>query len=209
MRLEVLNIDGTSTGRSVDLSDDCFGIEPNDHLIYLAVKYYMANQRQGTHKAKERGEITGSRKKLKKQKGTGTARFGDIKNPLFRGGGRVFGPRPRTYSSKMNKKEMRLARMSALSYKAKENKIIVVEDFNFDEPQTKKYKAMLKNLGVADKRTLFVAEQPDKNVRLSARNIQKAEVMRASDINTYQILKAGCLLINESAVKAINNQPAN
>jgi len=205
MKIEVLNIDGKSTGRQVELSDEVFGVKPNDHLLYLAAKQYMANQRQGTHKAKERGEVKGSTKKLKKQKGTGTARFGDIKNPLFRGGGRIFGPRPRKYNLKVNKKEKILARKSALSYKAQESNIIVIEDFNMDAPKTKQFSQMLKSLGVNEKRSLVVLSELDRNVLLSARNIPKVEVMRAADLNAYQILRAKCLVIRESAVEKLNN----
>ena len=167
MKLEVLNINGQATGKEVELSDDIFGIEPNDHAIYLAVKQYLAHQRQGTHKAKERGEIKGSTKKIKRQKGTGTARAGSIKNPLFRGGGRIFGPKPRNYSIKLNKKVKTLARSSALTQKAQNGRVIVVEDLNLDAPKTKTYVEMLKNLGVADKKTLFLVNGDNTNVYLS------------------------------------------
>ncbi len=205
MRVDVVNIDGASTGRSVELSETVFGVEPNDHVLYLAVKSYLAAQRQGTHKAKERGEIKGSTKKLKKQKGTGTARAGSIKNPLFKGGGRVFGPRPRKYQLKLNKKVKALARQSALSYKAKEEKIIVVEDFNLDAPKTAQIAKLLKNVGAQEKRSLMVIGPEDRNFLLSARNIKNAEVTNPNELNTYAILKAGYLLIKESAVEALNN----
>jgi large subunit ribosomal protein L4 len=176
MELNVVNIEGKETNRKVELPDSIFGIEPNDHAIYLDVKQYLANQRQGTHKSKERGEISGSTRKIKKQKGTGTARAGSIKSPIFRGGGRVFGPRPRNYGFKLNKKVKRLARMSALAYKAKEQAIVVVEDFNFDTPKTKEFANIRKNLNVADKRSLLVVPEVNKNVYLSSRNLPKSEV---------------------------------
>ncbi len=205
MRVDVVNIDGTSTGRSVELSDGVFGVEPNDHVLYLAVKSYLAAQRQGTHKAKERGEIKGSTKKLKKQKGTGTARAGSIKSPVFKGGGRIFGPRPRKYEVKLNKKVKALARQSALAYKAKEEKIVVIEDFNMDSPKTKQVARLLKSIGAADSRSLLVINADDRNLLLSARNIKNAEVTNPQELNTYEILKAKTLLIKESALEALNN----
>ncbi len=204
MELEVYNISGQKTAKKVKLDKSVFGIEPNDHAIYLDVKQYMANQRQGTHKAKERNEITGSTRKIKRQKGTGTARFGSIKNPLFKGGGRVFGPQPRDYYFKLNKKLKRLARVSALSYKAKENGIIVLEDFTFESPKTKDFVAMLKNFELGDQKVLLVLNNQDRNLFLSSRNVQKAKVVSASSINTYDILNASRLLIAESSIEEIN-----
>jgi len=199
MKLEVLSINGQATGKEIELSDDIFGIEPNDHAIYLAVKQYLAHQRQGTHKAKERGEIKGSTRKIKRQKGTGTARAGSIKNPLFRGGGRVFGPRPRNYNIKLNKKVKTLARSSALTQKAQNGNIIVVEDFNLEMPKTKRFVEMLKDLGVESKKTLLLVNGDNGNVYMSARNLQKSNVMPAVSLNTYRILNAETLIISESA----------
>ncbi len=203
MELNVVNIEGKETNRKVELPDSIFGIEPNDHAIYLDVKQYLANQRQGTHKSKERGEITGSTRKIKKQKGTGTARAGSIKSPVFRGGGRVFGPRPRNYGFKLNKKVKRLARLSALAYKAKDQAIVVVEDFNFDAPKTKELATIRKNLNVADKRSLLVVPELNKNVYLSSRNIPKSEVITLAELNTYEILKAKSLVLFESSVEKL------
>jgi len=203
MELNVVNIEGKETNRKVELPDSIFGIEPNDHAIYLDVKQYLANQRHGTHKSKERGEISGSTRKIKKQKGTGTARAGSIKSPVFRGGGRVFGPRPRNYSFKLNKKVKRLARMSALAYKAKEQAIVVVEDFNFDTPKTKEFANIRENLKVADRRSLVVVPEVNKNVYLSSRNIPKSEVITLSELNTYEILKAKSLVLFESSVEKL------
>ncbi len=208
MKLEVLNIQGEKTGRSVNLPEEIFGIEPNEHAIYLAVKHYLANQRQGTHKSKERSEIAGSTRKLKRQKGTGTARAGDIKNPVFRGGGRIFGPRPRTYASRLNKKVKRLARNSALSSKAADGSLFVVEDFSFEAPRTKSYLEILNNLQVADKKSLLVTSDLENEVLLSSRNLKKAKVMRYSELNTYEILYAGALLISEGAVEKIKELSA-
>ncbi|MDD5572063.1 MAG: 50S ribosomal protein L4 [Bacteroidales bacterium] len=205
MKISVHNIKGEETSKKVQLEDSVFGIEPNDHCIYLDVKQHLANKRQGTHKAKERGEVSGSTKKIKRQKGTGGARAGDIKNPLFRGGGRVFGPRPRDYNFKLNKKIKKLARKSALSYKAKENNIIVLEDFTFSEPKTKQNVELLKNLNISDKKTLLVLAEPNKNVSLSSRNLRKFRVVEASDINTYDILSAAKLLLVESSIKIIED----
>ena len=177
MKLDVLNIQGEKTGRSVDLPDDIFGIEPNEHSVYLTVKQYLANQRQGTHKAKEKGEITGSTKKLKRQKGTGTARAGSIKSPVFRGGGRIFGPRPRTYNVRLNKKVKRLARKSVLSAKASSGEIVVVEDFSFEAPKTSEYVNILKNLDTATHKSLFVTPDFEREVYLSSRNLQRSSVV--------------------------------
>ncbi len=202
MELKVLNKEGKETGRTVTLPESVFGIKPNDHAIYLDVKLYLANQRQGTHKAKERSEVSGSTRKIKKQKGTGGARAGALRSPLFVGGGRVFGPRPRNYSFKLNKKLRQLARYSALSYKALENGIIVVEDFTFETPKTKDYVAFKNNLNIAEGvRSLLVLPDVDKNIYLSARNLQKTELISARDINTYGVLKAKTLVIFESALK--------
>ncbi len=203
MELNVVNIKGEDTNRKVELSDSIFSVEPNDHAIYLDVKQYLANQRQGTHKSKERAEITGSTRKIKKQKGTGTARAGSIKSPVFRGGGRAFGPRPRNYSFKLNKKLKRLARKSAFAYKLKEQAIIIVEDFSFDAPKTKEFAAIRKNLKVDDKRSLMVLKELDKNVYLSSRNVPKSEVMVLSELNTYAILKAKSLVLFESSIEEL------
>ena len=188
MEVSVYNIKGQDTGKKVELNDAIFGIEPNDHVIYLAVKQYLANQRQGTHKSKERSEITGSTRKLIRQKGGGGARRGDIKSPVLRGGGRVFGPKPRDYWFKLNKKVKALARKSALSYKAQQDAIVVVEDFDFEAPKTKEFVNLQKNLKIEGKKLLLVLPDVKKNVYLSARNIQKAEVMTASALNTYKVL---------------------
>lgn len=203
MKIEVLNTEGQPTGRSVELPDDIFGIEPNEHVVYLAVKQYLANQRQGTHKAKERSELSGSTRKLHRQKGTGGSRKGDINNPLYHGGARVFGPRPRDYSQKLNKKVKRLARLSALSSKAAAGQIVVVEDFSFDTPKTKAYKSILSKLAAGDRKTLFVTPDYDSNVYLSSRNLQESSVVRASDLNTYEILKAQTLIFAEGALAKI------
>ena len=203
MNLEVLNIQGTSTGKSVELPKDVFGIEPNEHAVWLAVKAYLANQRQGNHKSKERNEIKGSTRKLFRQKGTGNARRGDIKSPLLRGGGRVFGPKPRDYSQKVNKKVSRLARKSALSSKAADGNVVVIEDFSFDAPQTKAYVNILSSLNLDGKKTLLVTGEHEKNVYLSSRNLPKAAVTRAQDLNTYQILHANTLILSEGAIEKI------
>lgn len=204
MEVSVLNIKGEDTGKKVVLNDEIFGIEPNDHVIYLAVNQYLAAQRQGTHKSKERSEITGSTRKLIRQKGGGGARRGDIKSPLLRGGGRVFGPRPRDYWFKLNKKVKALARKSALSYKAQQNAIIVVEDFDFEAPKTKQGVALLNNLKVEGKKTLFVLPEVKKNLNLSVRNIQRVEVMTASALNTYKVMNANVLVMTEGAVKMVD-----
>jgi len=204
MEVNVYNIKGEDTGRKVTLNESIFGIEPNDHAIYLDVKQFMANQRQGTHKAKERSEITGSTRKLKKQKGTGGARAGDIKSPVFVGGGRIFGPKPRDYSFKLNKKVKVLARKSALAHKAKDNAIVVIEDFTFEAPKTKEFTSMTKNLKVSDKKLLLVLAETNKNVYLSARNLEGASVMTASALNTYKVLNAGVLVLTEGSLSAID-----
>ena len=203
MKVAVHNIEGKETTKKVDLKKNIFGIEPNDHAIYLDVKQYLANQRTGTSKTKERGEITGSRRKIRRQKGSGMARVGDIKNPIFRGGGRTFGPKPRDYDNKLNKKVKRLARKSALTYKAKDNNIIVLEDFTLDTPKTKEYLNVLTNLEQTDNKTLMILPETNKNVYLSSRNIKKAKVVRASDLCTYDIMNANKLLVLESSVKEI------
>ncbi len=205
MELKVLSITGEETGKTVELADSVFGIEPNDHAIYLDVKQFLANQRQGTHKSKERAEITGSTRKIKKQKGTGTARAGSIKSPVFRGGGRIFGPRPRNYGFKLNKKLKELARKSALSYKAKTGSIIVVEDFNMEAPKTKEFAQIRKSLKVDEKRSLVVLNEADKNVYLASRNIPKSEVVTLAELNTYSIMKAGTLVLVESSVEGLGN----
>ena len=204
MELSVVNIAGQDTGRKVELNDAIFAIQPNEHAIYLDVKQFLANNRQGTAKAKQRNEISGSTRKLKKQKGTGGARAGSIKNPEFRGGGRVFGPVPRDYSFKLNKKLKRLARKSAFSVKAANNAIKVVEDFAFDAPKTKDFVAIVKNLNLTHGNFLFVMHEANENVLLSARNLQKVSVMRACDVNTYAIMKAHDVVLSESSVEVIN-----
>ncbi len=203
MKVDVISKEGKSTGRSVELPDDIFGIEPNEHVVYLAVKSYNAAQRQGTHKSKERGEVKGSRRKIKKQKGTGTARAGDIKNPLFRGGGRVFGPRPHLYNVKLNKKVRSLGKASALAYKAQNDNIKVMEDLSFGNPKTKEFVSVLEGLNLSDKKTLFVTGDHDKNVYLSARNIQGANVVNVKDMNIYEIMKANIVVFSESSVGKI------
>ncbi len=203
MKLDILNIEGKTTGKSMDLPDDIFSIEPNEHVVYLAVKQYNANQRQGTHSAKERGEVKGSTRKIKRQKGTGTARAGDIKSPIFRGGGRIFGPRPRNYGFKLNKKVSRLARKSALSNKANQGKIVIVEDFTFDTPKTAEFKQVLKNLSLDSSKTVFVTGDYDKVLYSSSRNVKNASVTRAQDLNTYEIMNANTLVLAASAVDKI------
>ena len=209
MKVEVLSIDGKSTGRSVNLPDDIFGIEPNEHVIYLSVKQHLANKRQGTHKAKERAEITGSTRKIKRQKGTGTARAGSIKSPVFRGGGRVFGPRPRNYGFKLNKKVRRLAKSSALSAKAAAGDIMLIEDFTFDEPKTSKFVEVLKGLDLDGTKSLLVTNEVDANLHLSSRNLKKSKVMNARDLFPYAILDAQKLLLTESSVEEIVNSFSN
>jgi large subunit ribosomal protein L4 len=204
MEVSVLNINGQETGRKVTLNDSIYGIEPNDHVIYLDVKQFLANQRQGTAKSKERSEMSGSTRKLGRQKGGGGARRGDINSPVLVGGGRVFGPKPRDYRFKLNKKVKQLARKSALSYKAQENGIIVVEDFNFDAPKTKDFLNVLKNLKVEGKKVLFVLPEVEKNVYLSARNLQRSEVILANTLNTYKVLNADAVVITENSLKTID-----
>lgn len=203
MELAVLKHNGEETGRKVTLSDDIFAIEPNDHAIYLDVKQYLANQRQGTHKSKERAEIAGSTRKIKKQKGTGGARAGSLKSPVFRGGGRVFGPRPRDYSFKLNKKLKQLARRSALTYKVKDNSLTVLENVSFDAPKTKNYISLMADLSLTDKKTLLVLPENNKNVYLSSRNLPKAKVVTVDDVNTYQLLNADTLILCEGALSKL------
>lgn len=205
MKVAVIDINGKKTGRSVELSDAVFGVEPNDHAIYLDVKQHLANRRQGTHKAKERAEIAGSTRKIKKQKGTGTARAGSIKSPVFRGGGRIFGPRPRNYSFKLNKGLKRLARQSALSMKAKEDNIVVIESFDFEAPKTKEFTNILKALELENKKSLFVLEGSNNNVYLSSRNLKKADVIRGSELSTYSVLNANKVIISEACLEEIES----
>ena len=203
MKIAVHNIKGKETKKKVDLSKDVFGIEPNDHAIYLDVKQHLASQRSGTHSSKERGQIAGSRRKLRKQKGSGAARVGDIKNPIFRGGGRVFGPRPRNYGFKVNKKVKRLARKSALTHKLNENNIIIVEDFNFDTPSTKLYSNALASFELLDNKSLLVLDKPNNKILLSSRKLRKAKVILASELNTYDIMNASKMLFIESSIKVV------
>ncbi len=215
MELAVYNIDGSKTAKTVDLNEAVFGIKPNDHAIYLDVKHHMAKRRQGTHKTKERGEVKGSTRKMRRQKGTGAARVGDIKSPILRGGGVTFGPRPRDYSFKLNKKLKILARKSALSYKVKDDKLLVLEDFAMQEPKTKKYLEILKRFDLDDKKSLLVLPEYDRMIQLSSRNIPRAIVAKASQLNTYMILNADRLLVLESSIREIenvllkNNDPVN
>ena len=205
MEVKVLDFNGKETGRKVQLSDSVFAIEPNNHAVYLDVKQYLANQRQGTHKAKERAEVAGSTRKIKKQKGTGTARAGSAKNPLFKGGGTVFGPRPRSYSFKLNKSLKRLARKSAFSIKAKESNIIVLEDFNFETPSTKNFINVLKALELENKKSLFILGDTNKNVYLSSRNLKASNVVSSSELSTYAILNANNLVLLESSLEVIED----
>jgi len=209
MKLAVIDINGKKTGRSVELSDAIFGIEPNEHAIYLDVKQHLANRRQGTHKAKERAEIIGSTRKIKKQKGTGTARAGSIKSGIFRGGGRMFGPRPRNYSFKLNKGLKRLARQSALSLKAKSNAILVVEDFTFKTPKTKDFINVLKGLDLENKKAVFVLNESNKNVYLSSRNLKRVKTIISSELNTYNVMNAGKLVISETCLEQIESNYTN
>jgi large subunit ribosomal protein L4 len=209
MELAVYNLKGEETGKNVVLNDTIFGIEPNDHAIYLDVKQYQANGRQGTHKSKERSEVAGSTRKIKRQKGTGTARAGDIKNPMFRGGGRAFGPKPRDYSFKLNKKVKKLARKSALSYKAQNEKIRVVEDFDLALPKTKEYIDILNNLKINEKKSLLVLNEQNKNIYLSSRNLQGVKVIIASELTTYDVMNASFLLLFESSVDILDNMLSN
>lgn len=203
MELVIKNISGKDTKKKVALDETVFAIEPNDHAIYLDVKQHLANKRQGTHKSKERGEVKGSTRKIKKQKGTGTARAGNIRNPLFKGGGRVFGPRPRDYEFKLNIKQKRLARRSALSYKIKEGAISIVEDFTFDSPKTKQYTEFLTNFDVLNKKSLLIIPESNKNVYLSSRNLQGVKVVLASEINTYDLMNAKSVIISEGSISKI------
>jgi large subunit ribosomal protein L4 len=203
MEFKVYNISGEETGRSVSLSDTVFGIEPSDHAIYLDVKHFLANQRQGTHKSKERGEIAGSTRKIKRQKGTGTARAGSIKSPVFRGGGRVFGPRPRNYDFKLNKKLKQLARKSILTYKVKDNQVKIVEDFNFEVPNTKKLLEINNTLKMSDRRTLLILPELNKNVYLSSRNLEYVDVVTVSELSTYKIANASNVLLSEKSVEVL------
>ena len=204
MEVSVLNIKGQDTGKKVKLNDAIFGIEPNDHVVYLAVKQYLAAQRQGTHKSKERSEIAGSTRKLIRQKGGGGARRGDIKSPVLRGGGRVFGPRPRDYWFKLNKKVKSLARKSALTYKQQQNAIIVVEDFEFDAPKTKAFVELQKNLKIEGKKLLLVLPENNNNIYLSARNVQRVEVAAARMLNTYKVMNSNVMVVTENALKVVN-----
>jgi large subunit ribosomal protein L4 len=204
MKVAVLDITGKDTGRKVELSNEVFGIEPNDHAIYLDVKQYLANQRQGTHKSKERAEISGSTRKIKKQKGTGTARAGSIKSGVFRGGGRMFGPRPRDYSFKLNKNLKRLARKSALSIQVNDKNLVVIEDFNFENPKTKNFVDVLKALELDTKKSLFVLGNENANVYLSSRNLKNSKVVKASEINTYSVLNANKVIVTEGSLEGIN-----
>ena len=205
MKVAVLDINGKDTGRKADLSNKVFAIEPNNHAVYLDVKQYLANQRQGTHKAKERADIVGSTRKIKKQKGTGTARAGSIKSGVFKGGGRIFGPRPRNYGFKLNKNVKRLARKSALTIKAQEKAIVVLEDFDFESPKTKEFTAVLKALSLESKKSLFVLGTPNNNVYLSSRNLKGSEVITNSELSTYKILNANQLVLLESAIEGIES----
>ena len=203
MKVAVLDIKGKETGRKAELSDSVFKIEPNQHAIYLDVKQYLAHQRQGTHKSKERGEVAGSTRKIKKQKGTGTARAGSIKSPVFRGGGRIFGPRPKDYTQKLNKNVKRLARRSALSLKSQANAIVVIEDFTFEQPKTRDFKAVLKALGLEDKKSLIVLGDSNNNVYLSSRNLPGSEVVTNSELSTYKIMNANSVVLMEGALAGI------
>lgn len=203
MKLDILNIKGSSTGKSVELPENIFGVEPNEHAVYLAVKQYNAAQRQGTHKAKEKGEITASTRKIKKQKGTGTARAGSLKSGVFRGGGRIFGPRPRNYDFKLNKKVKSLARASALSHKASNGGINVIEDFSFDTPKTKEFKAVVSSLSLDGKKSLFVTAEHNPNVYISSRNLQKSKVVSIDELNTYQIMNSNSVVFSEGALSKL------
>jgi large subunit ribosomal protein L4 len=205
MKVAVLDIKGKDTGRKVELADDVFKIEPNEHAIYLDVKQYLAHQRQGTHKSKERSEIAGSTRKIKKQKGTGTARAGSIKSPIFRGGGRIFGPRPKDYTQKLNKNVKRLARKSALSLKSKDNAIVVLEDFTFEQPRTRDFIGVLKALGLENKKSLFVLGDTNNNVYLSSRNLKGSEVVSSSELSTYKIMNAQSVVFLEGALEGIQS----
>ena len=203
MKVSVFNISGEDTGKKVDLKKDFFGVEPSDHAIYLDVKQFLANKRQGTSKTKERAEITGSTRKIKRQKGTGTARAGSIKSPIFRGGGRTFGPRPRSYSFKLNKKVKQLARLSALSYKAKDKGIMVLEDFNMETPKTSEFSDIRRNLRIDEKKSLLVLPEVNKNIYLSSRNLEKSKVITVSELNTYDIMNASVIVFLESSLNVL------
>ena len=205
MEVAVLNIQGKETGRKITLSEAVFGIEPNNHVIYLDIKQYLANKRQGTHKAKERNDVAGSTRKIKKQKGTGTARAGSVKSPVFVGGGRIFGPRPKDYTQKLNKKVKRLARRSVLSQKVQQGALVVLEDFNFETPKTKEFVKILNSLGIQDKKSLFVLGDTNKNVYLSSRNLEAVNVVTASELNTYAIANASNVVLLESAVEVVQS----
>ena len=205
MEVAVLNIQGKETGRKITLSEAVFGIEPNNHVIYLDIKQYLGNKRQGTHKAKERNEVAGSTRKIKKQKGTGTARAGSVKSPVFVGGGRIFGPRPKDYTQKLNKKVKRLARRSVLSQKVQQGALVVLEDFNFETPKTKEFVKILNSLGIQDKKSLFVLGDTNKNVYLSSRNLEAVNVVTASELNTYAIANASNVVLLESAVEVVQS----
>ena len=205
MELAVLDKAGKDTGRKVSLSEDIFGVEPNEHTVYLDVKQYLANQRQGTHKSKERNEIVGSTKKLKKQKGSGAARYGDVKSPIFRGGGRIFGPKPRFYGFKLNKKVKGVAKKSVLSSSVKENKVIVLEDLKFETPKTNEFISLLNGLDLLGKRVTLVTTENERNIYLSSRNIQKVKVVATSEVNTYDLINCNKLILSESSVKEIEN----
>ena len=205
MELKVVDTKGKATSKKVKLNKEIFGIEPNDHAIYLDVKQHLANKRQGTHQSRERGEVVGSTRKLRKQKGSGAARVGSIKNPLFRGGGRVFGPKPRNYGFKLNKKLKTLARKSALSYKFQEEAVVILEDFSFDAPKTKNYAALLDALKVSGKKSLMILKEDDKNIYLSSRNLEGADVVTISELNTYKILNANNVIVCEGAMKELEN----
>ena len=205
MEVAVLNIQGKETGRKITLSEAVFGIEPNNHVIYLDIKQYLANKRQGTHKAKERNEVAGSTRKIKKQKGTGTARAGSVKSPVFVGGGRIFGPRPKDYTQKLNKKVKRLARRSVLSQKVQQGALVVLEDFNFETPKTKEFVKILNSLGIQDKKSLFVLGDTNKNVYLSSRNLEAVNVVTASELNTYAIANASNVVLLASAVEVVQS----
>jgi large subunit ribosomal protein L4 len=208
MQVDVLNIQGQPTGRSIELPEEIFGAEPNDHVIYLAVKSYLASQRQGTHKVKTRAEVQGASRKLHKQKGTGGARKGNIRNPLYKGGGTIFGPKPHTYEIKLNRKVKDLAKISALTYKAKDNAIVVIEDINIDTPKTKQFLSIMDTLKVADKKALFVVPEYNETLYLSSRNIPNADTVLLSDVNTYEIVNADVLVLTESAAKIFNEEEA-
>ncbi len=210
MKVDIVKISGEKTGKAVELNEDIFGIEPNDHAIYLAVKQYLANQRQGTHKARDKGETAGSTRKLHRQKGTGGSRKGSIKSPLFHGGGTIFGPRPRDYSFKLNRKVKELAKRSALSYKAKQNGIVELEDFTMDTPKTKEFSKIMSNIGVAGKKTLLImGDAENNNVKLSVRNLPKTETAKAIELNTYTIMNAQCIVLSESTLNMINQMAEN